>query len=112
MKNKEFIKDKISDKERKFIYDDILDVEESLMQFGVFYNNFINKDCRPVKQNCHMDSYMTLVDFEKLIIWFNKKEFNNDLLKFVIKYWKTNYNSQPPARMTAFFLESQLNEKI
>ena len=82
-------------------FDDILAVEDSLQEGSVFLNGISGKPC-------HSDSYMTVVDFNKLNEWFAKGLFTKEQLLPCIDYWKTNANMQPPLRLVALTLARKL----
>ncbi len=85
-------------------FDDILEIEDSLQEFEVFTNGFSGKPC-------HSDSYMTLVDFNKL-----DRALDHIMAKFpermqdCVEYWTTSQNMQPPLRLVGLTLKRRLNK--
>jgi hypothetical protein len=86
-------------------FDQIMEVEDSLQEAGVFYNGIRGKG-----HTCHSDSYMTCVDFEELDKWMARKLFKVKQLEYCVEYWKTNPNMQPPLRIVASTVARNLNK--
>jgi hypothetical protein len=82
-------------------------IEDFLQHNEVFKNGFRNT-------SCHMDSYMTIVDYHALetaldilIEEYNPspKEWNN-----IVEAWMSNPNNQPPARIVALTIKRKFVE--
>ena len=73
-----------------------LGIEDFLQHNGVFVNGIKGTPC-------HMDSYMTVVDFARLdkciALLVEHYEPSKEQWKRLTDHWLTNYNSQPPARI-------------
>ena len=93
--------------ETTYTWDDIMRVEDSLQEAGIFVNGMTGR-------TCHSDSYMTAVEYPKLDAWFAawkvNRNFEKGLIEHCIAYWKTNPNMQPPLRLVAMTLERYLNK--
>jgi len=83
-------------------------IESFLQHNEVFKNGIRNTPC-------HMDSYMTVVDFNALdtaldilITEYNpsEKEWNN-----IVNSWLNNSNNQPPAKLIASYINRKLINK-
>lgn len=86
-------------------FDQILEVEDSLQEAGVFYNGI-----RGPGHTCHSDSYMTCVDFGELEKWYAKELFSKEQFEYCIEYWLTNPNMQPPLRLVALTITRRMKE--
>jgi len=83
-------------------------IEGFLQHNEVFKNGIRNTPC-------HMDSYMTIVDFNALdtaldilIEEYNpsEKEWNN-----IVNAWLSNPNNQPPAKLIALYINRKIINK-
>ena len=87
-------------------YDDIMTVEDHLQEAGVFYNGL-----RGEEATCHMDSYMTCVNFDKCFKIFESNPFTMEQLEACIDYWQSNSNCQPPIKIVAALWKSYLKKE-
>ena len=84
-------------------FDQIMEVEDSLQEAGVFYNGI-----RGPGNSSHPDCYMTIVDFGELEKWVAKGLFSTEQLVHCIAYWSTNPNMQPPLKLVASSISRRL----
>lgn len=80
--------------ERYTIINRIQEIEDYLQEKEVFLNGLRNTPC-------HMDAYMTVVDFANLDKAIALGDFDEDLVDSATNWWLTNPNSQPPIKMVA-----------
>lgn len=88
----------------KWIFDDVLAVEDMLQETGCFKNMITGK-------TCHSDSYGTLVDFDN---FQNAKE---QILNYMMErqpvnfdYWLDNDNTPATIRMCITLLKLELDK--
>lgn len=81
-------------------------IEDFLQHNGVFVNGIRGT-------TCHMDSYMTVVEYARLdrCIILLEKHYTptKEQWRRLTDHWLCNYNSQPPARICALHICSKFN---
>lgn len=82
----------------EFVFDNILEVEDSLQEAKVFINP-------RTRQTCHSDSYGTVVDFPPLEKWTKARKFSPEVLQFCCEYWNSNVNVGPTLKLTAAMIK-------
>lgn len=89
----------------EFVWDDILEVEESLSAYDIFTNGFTGRKANP-------DSYGTIVGPKQLDKWIDANTFSSEHLLYCIKYWLNNPNVHPPLRLVALLVKRKKFPKL
>ena len=90
----------------EYEYEHILDVEDHLQEAGIFYNGL-----RGEEATCHMDSYMTCVNFNKCLELMESNPFPVEQIIHCIKYWQSNVNCQPPIKIVSALWKTHLQKE-
>ena len=93
----------------KTSFNEIMTVEDSLQSGNVFVNGISDEPA-------HMDSYMTVIDFNNLMDWIRTETFPIETIKECIEYWLSNTNCGPIAKILAktltLWIENEFYSKL
>lgn len=92
----------------KISHNDIMDIEDTFQKAGVFFNGIRGKD-----SHCHMDSYMTCINFEILEQVWNTivDKYLYDEWVWVSNYWEKHSYLSPVFSMLSSFVNQKIGVK-
>lgn len=84
----------------EIVYNDIMEVEDTMQEAGVFYNGLRGED-----SHCHMASYMTCINYNLLEkVWLTiVDKYDKEQWLYIARYWMNQSYLSPVFYQLAAF---------